>query len=239
MVNVTEFDANNGQRAENEEKETIVPTEEELKSWHHISDRVPYLSWLIIIFVMCQTFAYCGHSVLFQNYIQFPVPGPGNDQPGALNQGQQTATAITSAFNLFTLITPIFGAIVADQYWGKFRTIAIASVLHIVAEIILIVTSIPVSIRVGLAFPGLIVMMIIFSFASGGIHANLSSFMAEQYTVTTPSIRGKTAELVKLNNRTQMFLFRNSRNQKNCSSNRVGRFNLHFFSLSSSSILFD
>lgn len=173
------------------EQEEIVPTDEELKILPRVGERIPYLSWLMIIFVMCQSFAAYGQGVLLQNYIQFPVPGPNETQPGALNLGQQVATAWTTAFQLYAFVTPILGAILADQYWGKFRTILISCVLHIIAELVLILTSIPPSIEKGFALPGLIIMMVIFGLASGGIHANLASFMAEQSTRQTCTIRGR------------------------------------------------
>ena len=140
----------------------------------------------------CGSFAFYGISGPFQNYIQFPSPGPNDTQSGALDQGQQTATLLTTFFQFFCSLTPIAGAIVADQFWGKYRTITAACLLYIVGLLVLVLTSIPPAIHAGVALPGLIIAMIIIGVTSGGIQSNISPFMAEQYTRTKPVIRGES-----------------------------------------------
>jgi proton-dependent oligopeptide transporter, POT family len=173
-----------------QENTDIEPTAEELATLEHISDRIPPAVWLIVICEFCERFAFFGLSGPFQNYIQFPVPGPNDKQPGALGRGQRAATSLTTFFRFLCYLTPIPGAIVADQYLGKYKTILFGCVIYAIGLLVLALSSIPSSINAGFAFPGLIVAMIILGFATGGVKSNVSPLMAEQYTRTKPIVRG-------------------------------------------------
>jgi POT family proton-dependent oligopeptide transporter len=186
-----EFDVIDREKESNE----IEPTTEELNTLQHISDRIPLAAWLIVVCELCERFAFYGISGPFQNYIQFPVPGPNDKQPGALNRGQQTATLLTTFFQFFCYLTPILGAIVADQFLGKYKAIFLACLIYLVGLLVLVLTSIPPSINAGVALPGLIIAMIILGLATGGIKSNVSPFMADQYTRKKPIVRGKINSL--------------------------------------------
>jgi len=173
----------------------IEPTSEELNTLKHISDRIPIAAWLIVICELCERFAFYGLSGPFQNYIQFPVPGPNEKQPGALNRGQQTATLLTTFFQFFGYLTPIAGAIIADQFWGKYKTIFVSCLIYLIGLSVLVLTSIPPSIHAGVALPGLIVAMIILGIGTGGVKSNVSPLMADQYTRKTPIVIGKIRSL--------------------------------------------
>ncbi|KAJ1984436.1 peptide transporter ptr2 [Dimargaris verticillata] len=165
------------------------PTTEELTSLRRVTDKLPLAAIFIVLTEFSERFTYYGLSGPFQNYIQFPYnPGTG-EQTGAIDAGQQTATALTTFFQFFCYITPIFGAIIADQYLGKFRAITLFSGVYIVGLIILTLTSIPSAIHAGAALPGLIVSMIVIGFGTGGIKANVSPMVAEQYTRTKPFVK--------------------------------------------------
>jgi POT family proton-dependent oligopeptide transporter len=146
---------------------------------------------LIVVCEFCERFAFYGISGPFQNYIQFPVPGPNDKQPGALDRGQQTATLLTTFFQFFCYLTPIAGAIVADQFLGKYKAIFLACIIYLVGLIVLILTSIPPSINAGIALPGLIIAIIILGLGTGGVKSNVSPLMADQYTRKTSIVRGK------------------------------------------------
>ncbi|CAF0999994.1 unnamed protein product [Adineta steineri] len=167
----------------------IEPTAEESETLEHISDRIPLSAWLIVVCELCERFAFYGLSGPFQNYIQFPEAKGNNTQPGALDRGQQTATAITTYFQFFAYLTPIAGAILADQFWGKYKTIMVACIIYMVGLLVLVLTSIPPSIHAGVAFPGLIIAITIIGLGTGGVKSNVSPLMAEQYTVTKSVVR--------------------------------------------------
>jgi POT family proton-dependent oligopeptide transporter len=191
----------------NIEVNEIEPTPDELNTLEHISDRLPIAAWLIVICELCERFAFYGLSGPFQNYIQFPVPGFNDTQPGALNRGQQTATLLTTFFQFFVYLTPIAGAIVADQFWGKYKTIFVACFIYLFGLLVLVLTSIPPSINAGVALPGLIIAMIILGIGTGGVKSNVSPLMADQYTRKTPIVIGKINLLKKINH-IERFYFR-------------------------------
>ena len=169
----------------------IEPTDEELATLKHISDRIPLTAWLIVLCEFCERFAYIGLSGPFQNYIEFPVPGPNDKQPGALGRGHRMATLLKTFLQFLCYFTPIGGAILADQFWGKYKTIVIACIIYAFGLCVLVLTSIPFSISTGIAFPGLIVAMVIIGFATGGLKSNVSPLMAQQYTRTKFAVKGK------------------------------------------------
>ena len=70
-------------------------------------------------------------------------------------------------------MTPVIGAVVADQYMGKYLTITYFSIIYMIGLVILFVTSLPVSIEHGAALPGVIVAMIVIGLGTGGIKANV------------------------------------------------------------------
>ena len=83
-------------------------------------------------------------------------------------------------------VTPLLGAIVSDQYLGKYNTIVYFSFVYLVGVFILFITSLPVSIEHGGALPGLIVAMIIIGLGAGGIKSNVSPLIAEQQVNPVP-----------------------------------------------------
>ncbi|CAF4173213.1 unnamed protein product, partial [Adineta steineri] len=166
-----------------------TPSVEELTTLKRVSDRFPLTAWLIIIGEFCEGFTFYGTLAMLQNYIQFPVPDSENKQPGALNLGQRTATLMTALYFLFCHLTPIVAAIIADQFWGKYKTLVVASFIYLSGLIVLTLTSIPMSINAGVALPGLILAMILLGIAAGAVKSTVSPFMAEQYTRITPVIK--------------------------------------------------
>ncbi|KAI8365558.1 POT family-domain-containing protein [Blakeslea trispora] len=165
------------------------PTEEDWKTLGEVADKLPASAYLVIIIEFCERFTYYGLSGPFQNYIQFPAPESyPADQAGAMGKGQQTATALTTFFQFWCYVTPILGAIVADQYLGKYRTIVLFAACYMVGLVILTATSIPSAIESGAAFPGFIVSIIIIGLGTGGIKSNVSPLVAEQYKNQTPYV---------------------------------------------------
>ncbi|RUS19796.1 hypothetical protein BC937DRAFT_86899 [Endogone sp. FLAS-F59071] len=138
----------------------------------HVADRIPVAAWFILMTEFCERFAYYGGSAPFQNYVQFP-PGDHN-QAGALGKGQSTATALQNFFTFFSFLTPIFGAIIADQYIGRYRTILIFSTIYMSGWFILTATATPVALAAGAGFPGFIVALVVIGTGTGGIKSIVS-----------------------------------------------------------------
>ncbi|KAI7858680.1 POT family-domain-containing protein [Circinella umbellata] len=171
-------------------EENVEPTEEDWKTLREVGDNVPLSAFLVILIEFCERFTYYGITGPFQNYIQQPAPPSyPAEQPGAIGKGQQTATALTTFLQFWAYITPVLAAIVSDQYLGKYKTILLSSFIYVIGLLILVCTSIPSAIEAGAAFPGLIVSIILIGLGTGGIKANVSPLVAEQYQSKAPFVR--------------------------------------------------
>ncbi|KAF1835036.1 peptide transporter-like protein PTR2 [Decorospora gaudefroyi] len=165
-----------------------VPTPEDLLFLPRVADTLPYGAFLVAIVELCERFAYYGLSGPFQNYIANGYDD-ANGLPGALGLKQRGATAMTNFFQFWCYVTPLLGAIVADQYLGKYTTIKWFSLVYMAGIAILFATSLPWAIKSGAAFPGLIVAMVVIGLGTGGIKSNVSPLIAEQVRSTKPFVK--------------------------------------------------
>jgi POT family proton-dependent oligopeptide transporter len=109
--------------------------------------------------------------------------------PGALGKGQAVATALGNFFKFWAYASTIIGAVVADQYLGKFKAILAASTVYIIGLVILVATSTPSAIQTGAGYGGLIAAMITIGLGTGGIKANVTPMCAEQYQNARPVLK--------------------------------------------------
>lgn len=91
--------------------------------------------------------------------------------------------------NNFPPVTPILGAIIADQYLGKYNTILIFAGVYWVGLLILWASALPASIAGGHALGGYIAAIIIIGFGTGGIKSNIAPLIADQYQRRTMAIK--------------------------------------------------
>ncbi|KAF9583545.1 peptide transporter ptr2 [Lunasporangiospora selenospora] len=158
-----------GQKAEMQSPIEIDEDAAQLASNLQVPGPIPIAAWLIIVTELCERFAFYGASMLFQRYMLTH-----------LKLGKGTATAISRGFSFFSYITTIFGAIVADKWLGKFKTILIFSVVYTMGLVLLTVSSID-SLKDTLGLPGfLVALYCLISWGTGGIKSNVSTFAAEQ-----------------------------------------------------------
>ncbi|KAF9115764.1 peptide transporter ptr2 [Mortierella sp. AM989] len=142
-----------------------VPVDDNLQ----VPGPIPFAAWLIIVTELCERFAFYGASMLFQRYML-----------DHLNLAKGNATAISRGFSFFSYITTIFGAIVADKWLGKFKTILIFAILYTAGLTLLTISSID-SLKDTLGLPGyLVALYCMISWGTGGIKSNVSTFAAEQ-----------------------------------------------------------
>ncbi|KAJ5624100.1 Major facilitator superfamily domain general substrate transporter [Penicillium lagena] len=153
-----------------------------------VPDKFPPVALLILIVELGERFTYFGLSGPIQNYINNPYD-PGSDLPGALGKGQAVASALGNFFKFWAYASTIIGAIMADQYLGKFKAIAISLAIYIVGLIILVSTSTPQGIQSGSGLGGLIAAMVIIGLGTGGIKANVTPMCAEQYQNAEPVLK--------------------------------------------------
>jgi POT family proton-dependent oligopeptide transporter len=121
--------SSNGATEEYNNDDDDSPTDEELKTLSRVADKIPWRVYTVAFVELCERFSYYGTQILFQNFVQRKLltptgaaPNPGGDtdnNPGALGQGQQTATALSTFFSFWCYITPLLGAWLADTYLGR------------------------------------------------------------------------------------------------------------------------
>lgn len=92
---------------------------------------------------------------------------------------ENVATSIFHAFLMMCYLMCVFGAILSDVWWGKFKTIFLISIVYVLGSITLSVSAIPTintDPKIGL-FVGLILIAI----GSGGIKPCVSAFSGDQF----------------------------------------------------------
>ncbi|CAG8543944.1 5564_t:CDS:2 [Cetraspora pellucida] len=117
------------------------------------------------------------------------MPTETHGQPGVIGAGQQTATSLSLFFQFFCFVVPVLGAILADQYLGRYKTILIFSLVYVTGLIVLTLTSIPLAIEAKASLPGLIVSMIIIGIGTGGIKTNCVTMSADQFSHKDPYVK--------------------------------------------------
>ncbi|EKV11604.1 MFS peptide transporter, putative [Penicillium digitatum] len=180
-----------------------APTAEELATLRRVAGDLPVASYSVAFVELCERFSYYGTTAVFVNFLQRPLPAgsstgalvPGvsdwsNDSPGALGMGQQASTGLTLFNSFWSYIMPLFGAMVADQWWGRYRTIMSAIACALIGHTILVISAIPKVIdspngAIACFSIGLIIMGI----GTGGFKANISPLIAEQYREDKPYVK--------------------------------------------------
>ncbi|KAB8069536.1 POT family-domain-containing protein [Aspergillus leporis] len=167
--------------------EPVGPTPEELETLPRIADKIPYTIFMVVIAEAAERFTFRSITGPLQNYVQNPLHD--DRLPGALGKGQATATAIGYFFQCWCFLMPILGAVIADCYLGRVKTILLGSITATIGTLILFLTSLPVSLENGAGWPGLLVALIIIGLGAGGIKSNVGPLVADQYTGKKPVIK--------------------------------------------------
>lgn len=81
------------------------------------------------------------------------------------------------------------GAIVADQYIGRVKTIMYSSAIYSGGLVILVLSSLPAVQETFISLPGLLLSLFLIGIGTGGIKANVSPLLAEQYKSPDEVIR--------------------------------------------------
>jgi len=173
---------------------------------------------------MAERASYYGCQGIFANFVRGPLPpgtltssrlvaqlisggngagavAPGaagvNQSSGALGMGSVAATATGQTFTFLAYVIPIFGGIIADTKWGRFKTICIGTAVGAFAHILLIVPAIPAVIASGHGYAPFIISLLILGFAAGFIKPCLGPLLCDQSPVRRPTITTlKTGERV-------------------------------------------
>jgi len=167
----------------------VFPTEEERATLRRVSDSIPWSAYLIATVELAERFSFYGSSVVFTNFIQQPLPegshtgaGGAHDTSGALGMGQRASTGLTTFYQFWCYVTPLYGAYLADTYWGRYRTVCVAVVIALIGHILLIVAGLPsvITNQHG-ALGAFVIAILVTGFGTGLFKANISPLVAEQY----------------------------------------------------------
>ncbi|GIK06771.1 hypothetical protein Aspvir_002423 [Aspergillus viridinutans] len=173
------------------------PSDEDFKHLRRVAGDIPWTAYTVAFVELCERFSYYGTTAVFVNFIQRPLPpnsttGAGHDQynSGALGMGQQASTGLT-LFNAFwSYIMPLAGAYMADQYWGRFRTIMFSIGAALLGHTILIVSALPpVIASPNGAIACFSIGLLIMGVGTGGFKSNISPLIAEQYREDVPYLK--------------------------------------------------
>ncbi|KAF7554206.1 hypothetical protein G7Z17_g3069 [Cylindrodendrum hubeiense] len=164
------------------------PATPQWQGLRRVPDKLPLIALLILVVELGERFTYFGLSGPMQNYINNPYD-PESDLPGALGKGQAVATALGNFFKFWAYASTVIGAIIADQYLGKYKAILVACGVYITGLIILVSTSTPSAFTNDAGLGGLIAAMVTIGLGTGGIKANVTPLCAEQYTNSSPVLK--------------------------------------------------
>ncbi|KAJ7118013.1 putative MFS peptide transporter [Mycena crocata] len=159
-------------------KVTHLPTTEEMESLRRVGVKIPVGAWLVALVALTERFTYYGVAVPFQNYMQNRRDDPL--RPGALGLGQSAATRLSYFLTFFVYATSFGGAVVADGWFGRYKSLTLFAGIYVAGVLILFVTSLPVSLNHGAGLGGLIAAIIVIGVGAGGMKSNLAPFMADQ-----------------------------------------------------------
>ncbi|NXY19260.1 S15A1 protein, partial [Atrichornis clamosus] len=139
----------------------------------------PVSVFFIIINEFCERFSYYGMRAVLVLYFKY-----------FLHWDDNLATAIYHTFVALCYLTPILGAIIADSWLGKFKTIVSLSIVYTIGQAVLSVGSINdltdhnrdgspdnVSLHIALSMIGLILIAL----GTGGIKPCVSAFGGDQF----------------------------------------------------------
>ncbi|KAE8299710.1 hypothetical protein D5F01_LYC02123 [Larimichthys crocea] len=124
----------------------------------------------IVVNEFCERFSYYGmKAVLTLYFLTY------------LKWDQDLSTAVYHAFSSLCYFTPILGAIIADSWLGKFKTIIYLSIVYVIGHVVKSVGAIPTvgnsSVHIALSMVGLILI----AFGTGGIKPCVAAFGGDQF----------------------------------------------------------
>ncbi|MGH0164948.1 UNVERIFIED_CONTAM: hypothetical protein FKN15_048075, partial [Acipenser sinensis] len=124
----------------------------------------------IVVNEFCERFSYYGmKAVLTLYFINF------------LHWDKDLSTAVYHAFSSLCYFTPLFGALIADSFLGKFKTIIYLSIVYVTGHIIKSVGAIPTvgdqTMHAVLSMVGLVLIAL----GTGGIKPCVAAFGGDQF----------------------------------------------------------
>ncbi|XP_074550389.1 solute carrier family 15 member 2 [Halichoeres trimaculatus] len=134
----------------------------------------------IVVNEFCERFSYYGmKAVLTLYFLTY------------LHWDKDLSTAIYHAFSSLCYFTPILGAVIADSWLGKFKTIIYLSIVYVIGHVVKSVGAIPTvgstDVHIGLSMTGLILIAL----GTGGIKPCVAAFGGDQFDEESVTERQK------------------------------------------------
>ncbi|XP_065596883.1 solute carrier family 15 member 1 [Cyrtonyx montezumae] len=139
----------------------------------------PLSIFFIVINEFCERFSYYGMRAVLVLYFKY-----------FLRWDDNFSTAIYHTFVALCYLTPILGALIADSWLGKFKTIVSLSIVYTIGQAVMAVSSINdmtdqnrdgnpdnIAVHIGLSLTGLILIAI----GTGGIKPCVAAFGGDQF----------------------------------------------------------
>ncbi|XP_046902028.1 solute carrier family 15 member 2 [Hypomesus transpacificus] len=134
----------------------------------------------IVVNEFCERFSYYGmKAVLTLYFVNY------------LDWNKDLSTAVYHAFSSLCYFTPLLGALIADSWLGKFKTIIYLSIVYVIGHVVKSVGAIPdvgdKTIHIVLSMVGLVLI----AFGTGGIKPCVAAFGGDQFDEEHTSERRK------------------------------------------------
>ncbi|XP_046750570.1 LOW QUALITY PROTEIN: solute carrier family 15 member 1-like [Diprion similis] len=140
------------------------------------SSKYPRSIFLIIATEFCERFSFCGLRTILSLYLR-----------NVLLFHENGATVIYHVFIMLCYFVPVVGAILADSYLGRFRTILYFSVIYAIGNILMCFAATPpIAIcPVAMTYIGLILI----AWGTGGIKPCVAAFGGDQFHLPQQQLR--------------------------------------------------
>jgi solute carrier family 15 oligopeptide transporter 1 len=132
--------------------------------------KYPLSVFFIIGNEFCERFSYYGMKAILSLYLH-----------NKLHFDEHTSTAIYHGFSMCCYFTPIFGAMLADMFLGKFKTIVYISVIYVLGHLLKTLAAVPT-----LGIPPVEFSMIglaLIAIGTGGIKPCVAAFGGDQFKI--------------------------------------------------------
>lgn len=130
--------------------------------------KYPKSIFFIVLNEFCERFTYYGLRTVLTLYLT-----------QRLYYSESTSTALYHSFAMMAYFTPLLGAMIADSWLGKFRTILYLSILYAIGCVILSVGAIPEALNTMKAVS--LVGLVVIALGTGGIKPCVSAFGGDQF----------------------------------------------------------
>ncbi|KAI9756987.1 MAG: hypothetical protein M4579_003645 [Chaenotheca gracillima] len=173
-----------------------------------VSAPIPISVYTVAFVELCERFSYYGTQVLYANFVNHSLPLPAPDGPpgsihntgagggsdqgisGALGQGSQAANGINTFNTFWVYCVPLLGAYLADEHWGRYKTICISIAIAILGHIILVLSAIPpIIVNEKACFAVFMLGVIIMGLGTGGFKPNIAPLIVEQIPYARATVK--------------------------------------------------